>query len=482
MQFASIFKALGLIIGILAGFLSILTVAAFVLGTSDFKGFLYSFVVSAVVAVVLVAIPRSKHPLRFRDSYALVTFGWLSAGLVGCLPYYFSNAIPGFTDAYFESISGFTTTGASILADIEALPPAILFWRSLTQWIGGMGIIVFALAIIPYLNIGGMGIFQAEVPGPTAEKLTPRIQDTAKWLWIVYLILTVILTALLWLGGMTLFDAVNHAFTAMSTGGFSTNNASVGGFRSPAIEWILVVFMVLAGINFALHYRFLFKGLKKKTYTQDSELLFYLSVTLMAVLAIVLVVLFKHGGEPAVIVRDACFTVASILTTTGYGTADYELWPIFAQFILLVAMLMGGCAGSTAGGIKSVRFMLMFKYMYTETLKLLHPNLIRTVKLRNSVVDRQVLASILGFILIYASVMVISILLVSLETDDMVTSIGSVIASLSNIGPGFGSVGPTENFAHLGQFTKWILSMDMVMGRLEILTILVLFLPKTWKK
>lgn len=482
MQYASILKALGLIIGILAIFLLIPTVYAYILGTSDFKPFLYTTIIAASVAIAFSLIPKSKYLLRNRDCYALVTFGWISAGLIGCLPYFFSKSIPGFTDAFFESISGFTTTGASILTNIESLNPAILLWRSMTQWFGGMGIIVLSLAIIPYLNIGGMGIFQAEVPGPTAERLTPRIQDTAKLLWTVYLILTVILIFLLKLGGMSLFEAINHSFTTMSTGGFSTKNNSITGFNSPAIEWTLFVFMLLAGINFALHYRFLFKGFKIKTYTKDSELTFYLILVCIAITGVTIVIIFQQGGAIGKVARDACFTVASILTTTGFATADYELWPIFGQFILLFVMVIGGCAGSTAGGIKSVRVMLVLKYMYSEILKLLHPSLIRPVKMRNSLIDSDILASILGFIFIYTTVMVFSILLVALENSDMMTSISAVIASLNNIGPGFGTVGPTDNYAHLSQFTKWILSLDMVMGRLEIMTILVLFLPKTWKK
>ncbi len=482
MQFKTIFKALGMITGILSIILLIPTCYAFISETSDFMAFLVSFAISFFISTVLVFIPKSKSNLKARDSYALVTFGWIAAGFVGCLPYYFSGCIPSFTDAYFESISGFTTTGASILTDIESMPPAILLWRSATQWLGGMGIIVFALAVIPHLNIGGMSIFQAEVPGPTAEKLTPRIQDTAKVLWFVYLIFTVILVILLWISGMTLFEAINHSFTTMSTGGFSTSNSSVAGFHSPLIEWIITLFMIIAGVNFALHYRFLFQGWKIGEYTRDSELRFYLLVIVISITTIAAIIWIREGGNIATLIRDTSFTVASILTTTGFGTADYELWPVYGQFILMFLMIMGGCAGSTAGGIKSIRFMLVLKYMYVETLKMIHPNLIRTVKIQDSVVERNVLANILGFIYLYTAVMIVSVLLVSIETNDMITALGSVIASLGNIGPGFGTVGPTENYAHLGSFTKWILSMDMVMGRLEILTFLVLFLPHTWKK
>ena len=483
MQYASIFKGLGLIILVIAAGLLMATAFAFAADSGDLFAFVYSCAISLGVGLALTFLPRSKHDLKFRDGYALVAFGWLAAGLFGALPYYFSGSVTQFTDAYFESISGFTTTGASIFSNIEGLSTPILLWRSMTQWFGGMGIIVLSLAILPYLDLGGMSIFQAEVPGPTAEKLTPRIQDTAKALWELYCILTAILTLLLWFAGMTLFEAINHSFTAMSTGGFSTSNASIAGFESPFIEWILVGFMILAGINFALHYRFLFKGCHPKTYFSDSELVFYLSLITGAIAIVTTAIFFLHQGGPfEQIVRESSFTVVSIVTTTGYGTADYLLWPVFCQFVLMFLMLVGGCAGSTAGGIKNVRVLLVFKYMYAEMLKLLHPSLVRSVKLRAEPVERSVLASILGFIFIYVGVMGASILLVSLETPDFATAIGSVVASLSNIGPGFGTVGPASNYSHLGMFSKWILSIDMAMGRLEILTILILFLPQTWVK
>lgn len=482
MQFASIFKGLGLISIVITLGLLVPTLYSYFDGTNDLNAFIISLIICTATGIVLLSIPKSKHALKFRDGYALVAFGWLSAGLFGALPYYFSDATPYFTDAYFESISGFTTTGASIFSDIEALTPAILLWRSMTQWFGGMGIIVLSIAVLPYLDIGGMSIFQAEVPGPTAEKLTPRIQDTAKFLWFVYFLFTVILTAFLWAAGMTVFEAINHSFTTMSTGGFSTNNSSIAGFHSPVIEWILITFMVIAGINFALHYRYLFKGLKFKSYFEDSEFIFYMALVASSILIVSVVILLKQGGGVEQAIRDASFTIVSIMTTTGFGTADYLLWPVFCQLVLLFLMIIGGSAGSTSGGIKTVRAMLVVKYMYTEMLKLLHPTLIRTVKIRKVTVERSVLASILSFIFMYLAVMGISILLVSLETNDIVTAIGSVVASLGNIGPGFGTVGPTSNYAHLGQFTKWILSIDMAMGRLEILTILILFLPQAWKK
>ena len=482
MQFASIFKGLGLISIVIGIGLFIPTLYSLYDGSADLNAFIISLIICIATGLTLTSIPKSKYALKFRDGYALVAFGWLSAGLFGALPYYFSGATLHFTDAYFESISGFTTTGSSIFSNIEGLTPAILLWRSMTQWFGGMGIIVLSIAVLPYLDIGGMSIFQAEVPGPTAEKLTPRIQDTAKVLWQIYFIFSLLLALALWLAGMTVFESINHSLTTMSTGGFSTNNASIAGFHSPIIEWILIVFMAVAGMNFALHYRYLFKGLKLKSYLEDSELIFYIALIICSIIMVAAVIFLKQGGSFEQIIRDTSFTIVSIMTTTGFGTADYLIWPVFCQLILLFLMIIGGSAGSTSGGIKAVRAMLIVKYMYTEMLKLLHPTLIRTVKIRTVTVERNVLASILGFIFMYLAVMGISILLVSLETNDMVTAIGSVVASLGNIGPGFGTVGPTSNYAHLGHFTKWILSIDMAMGRLEILTILILFIPQAWKK
>lgn len=481
MQYRSILKALGVVVLIIALGLVVPTAYAGIAASDDFLAFLYSTGLSAAVGAGLLLLPKTGKPLKNQDGFALVSFGWLAAGLFGSLPYLLSGAVPSFTDAYFESISGFTTTGASVFTVIEDKTAALLLWRSMTQWFGGMGIIVLTIAIIPYLDIGGMSIFQAEVPGPTAEKLTPRIQDTAKVLWLVYLLFTVVLTLLLWVSGLSLFDAVNHAFTTMSTGGFSTQNSSVAGFGNPLVEWIITLFMLLAGINFALHYRWMFQGFHRRIYLSDSELHFYLLVTLLAVGSITLAILVIQGGAFEPVLRGAAFTVASIITTTGFGTVDYELWPVFGQLLLLLLMVMGGCAGSTAGGAKAVRIMLVLKYMYVEMLKLLHPNLVRDVKMQEKVVDRSVLSSILGFLFIYITVMVFSILLVSFQTD-FTTAIGSVVACLSNIGPGIGSVGPTENYAHLGDFTKWVLSLNMVLGRLEILTLLILFLPQSWGK
>ncbi|OGH00944.1 MAG: hypothetical protein A2600_03590 [Candidatus Lambdaproteobacteria bacterium RIFOXYD1_FULL_56_27] len=482
MYFRSILRALGVILLILGLTLLVPALYAWAIHSPDLEAFLRSAVYTIGTGGLLLLIPKSQYSLRTRDGFALVSFGWLAAGVVGGLPYLLADVVPSFTDAFFESVSGFTTTGASIFTVIEDKPLPVLLWRSMTQWFGGMGIIVLALAIVPYMDIGGMSIFQAEVPGPTADKLTPKVEDTAKVLWIVYVIMTLALMVSLWAAGMTVFDAINHAFTTMATGGFSTKNASILFYRSPLIEWIVILFMALAGMNFALHYHFLFGRFKPKTYLKDSEAMFYLAMILFSVASITGLILWKEDRIFSETFRAVTFTVTSIITTTGYATDDYELWPIFSHLMLLLLMVMGGCAGSTAGGVKSVRIMLVLKYVYVEMVKLLHPNLVRDVKMHDTVVERSVLSSILSFLFLYLTVLVVSILLVSFEAPDILTAISSVVTSLGNVGPGLGTVGPTENFAHLGDFTKWVLSINMVLGRLEILTLLVLFLPQTWLK
>ncbi|MDX2469043.1 MAG: TrkH family potassium uptake protein [SAR324 cluster bacterium] len=482
MQFFSILKIIGFII-LVVGLGQLIPIGVSMAnGQTDLHSLIVSFSIAVIVGLSLLVLPKSNRQFKNKDGFALVGFGWLLAGFFGALPYYISGAIPSFTDAYFESVSGFTTTGSSILTNIEGLSPELLLWRSLTQWFGGMGIIVLTLAIIPYLKIGGMSIFQAEVPGPSAEKLTPRIQDTAKVLWFIYFIFTVVLTILLHVTGFSWLDAVNHSFTTMSTGGFSTNNGSLGGFNNPAAEWLITFFMTIAGINFALHYRYLFRKAGIRSYFIDSECQFYLGMIALSIVTIFAVIAFSHEIHDMDTFRGVAFTVVSIVTTTGFGTADYELWPMYGQFLLLLLMIAGGSAGSTAGGVKTVRIMLILKYMYAEMQKLIHPNLVKTIKIQQVQVEPPLLASILSFVFIYLTVMIFSIMLVSFEVDDLLTAISSVIACLGNIGPGLGSVGPTENFAHLGDFTKWVLSLNMVMGRLEILTILLLFLPQTWKK
>lgn len=444
-----------------------------------------AFLLSALICALVgggVFLPfRGAKELTVREGFAVVTFGWTTFALFGALPYLFSGAIASPMDAVFETMSGFTTTGSTILTAIESLPPSLLFWRSLTQWLGGMGIIVLSLAILPMLGVGGMQLFKAEVPGPTTDRLRPRIQDTAKMLWGVYFLLTLAETVLLMLGGMGFFDALCHSFTTLSTGGFSTRNASVAAFNSGYIDYVITLFMILAGINFALHFQVL-RG-RTRDFFRSEELRIYLGLILVATL--VVMVFNALGGIYTGLVdslRFSLFQVASIMTTTGFGTADFELWPVLAQYILVLLMFIGGCAGSTSGGIKVARILLLFKHAQVQVFRLIHPRAVRIVKLGRRPVDREVLQAILGFFALFVGVFVCGSLLVAASGLDLVSAAAAVIACLANIGPGLGSVGPLDNFAHVPDFGKLVLIVCMLMGRLELFTVLVLFFPSFWRR
>ncbi|MDH3545072.1 MAG: TrkH family potassium uptake protein, partial [Desulfuromonadales bacterium] len=421
-----------------------------------------------------------EKDLSVREGFAIVTFGWTFFALFGALPFVFSGAIPSYLNAFFETMSGFTTTGSTILTDIEAMPPSLLLWRSLTQWLGGMGIIVLSLAILPMLGVGGMQLFKAEVPGPTTDRLKPRIQDTAKLLWGVYVLLTCIETLLLMAGGMSFFDGLNHAFTTMATGGFSTRNASVAAYNSVYIDWIITIFMFLAGVNFSLHYLAL-RG-KIGDFIRNEEFLFYSSLVIVGT---ALITMLNMGGTyPGFLdnLRYSAFQVVSIITTTGFGTADYELWPVLCQYLLVFFMFIGGCAGSTGGGMKVARILLLFKHAQVQVYRLIHPRAVRLVKLGDRPVDKDVMQSILGFFALYLGVFVAASFIMAATGMDLNSAGGSVIATLSNIGPGLGSVGPVDNFAHVPAIGKLVLAFCMLLGRLELFTVLVLVFPSFWRK
>lgn len=424
---------------------------------------------------------KSRKDLSLREGFAVVSLGWAFFALFGALPYIFSGAIPSPLDAVFETMSGFTTTGSTILTDIEALPPSILFWRAMTHWLGGMGIIVLSLAILPMLGVGGMQLFKAEVPGPTTDRLKPRIQDTAKLLWGVYLLLTALETLLLMLGGMTFFDAICHAFATLATGGFSTRNASIAAYDSAYIDWVVALFMFLAGINFTLHLQAL-RG-RLHDFYRNEEMRFYTAITMIT---IGLILLFNQlSGTYSNLfdnLRYSAFQVISILTTTGFGTADYELWPVITQYLLVILMFIGGCAGSTGGGMKVARVLLLLKHAQVQMFRLIHPRAVRLVKLGRRPVDNEVLSGVLGFFALYIGVFLLGSLLLAACGMDLVSGGAAVVACLSNIGPGLGSVGPTDNFAHVPGFGKAVLILCMLMGRLELLTVLVLLFPSFWRK
>lgn len=420
-----------------------------------------------------------QKELGKREGYIIVSLVWVVFSLFGCLPYLFSGAIPSVTNAFFETMSGFTTTGSSILNNIEELPHGILFWRSLTQWMGGMGIIVMFLAILPTLGIGGRELFVAEVPGPTPDKLTPRIKETARNLWGLYILFTLVETILLWFGGMTFFDAINHSLTTMATGGYSTKQASVGFFTSPYIQYVIIFFMFVAGTNFTLSYAVI-TGRFNKIY-KDEEFKFYTLVVLgcTALIATGLYIAGGIGGEQAF--RDSLFTVVSIITTTGYATADYLLWAPFLGMVIFVLFFVGGSAGSTGGGVKVVRILLLFKNSFYELKRLVHPNAVIPIRYNSKVVDQKTVTNILAFFVFYILIFMISSLLMSLWSSDIYSAFSAVATTLGNIGPGFGEVGPMENFYHLPDLAKWFLAFLMMLGRLELFTVLVLFSPSFWK-
>lgn len=481
MNIPSVIKVLGFLLLVTAGCLLLPALVAVIYRENDWPYFLAASGIGVLLGGGTLMLLRDAPDLRVREGFAVVAFGWLFVGLLGALPFWMSGQIPSFTDAAFESISGFTTTGASILTDIEGRSHGTLFWRALTHWLGGMGIVLLALAILPLLGVGGMQLFRAEVPGPVAERLTPRIRETAKLLWIVYGALTLAEAVALLVAGMSVFDAVCHSFATMATGGFSNHNSSVGGYVSPAVEWVIIVFMFLAGANFSLHYLAL-TG-RVGVYFKDEEFKFYGTIVLVAS-ALIGGSLLVNSFYPdlGTTLRQTLFQVVSILTTTGFGTSDYLLWPPVAHVVLLVLMFVGGCTGSTGGGIKVMRVLILLKHAKLELKKMLHPRGIYTLWFNNRPLSPSLQTNVLGFFLLFMTVYVLGVVFLSLGGRDIVTSVGATAACLGNIGPGLGLVGPASNYAALVGWEKWLLVLLMLIGRLEIFTVLVLFLPEAWRK
>jgi trk system potassium uptake protein TrkH len=443
---------------------------------------LESMGITALAGLILYLIFRKDRVevINQREGMAIVAVGWTAVGFFGALPFYLGDGYFTFTDAFFESVSGFTTTGASILTDIEAVSKGLLFWRSFIQWLGGMGIIVLSLAILPFLGVGGMQLYKAEVPSPVPDKLKPRIRDTAKILWQVYALISLAQVVFLMLGGMSLFDALCHTFTTMPTGGFSTRNASIAHFNSVYFDCVFIFFMLLAGINFSLHYQML-RG-KTLAFWQDSECRFFLATVLLLVCLVSLDVFKSVYASIGEALRYAAFQVVSIVTTTGFATADYEKWPAMSQLILLLCMFIGASAGSTGGGMKCLRVMLCFKYCYKELFSLVHPRAVSHIKIGGKTVPDDVMRSVLGFMALYVGLFALSAVVLAGTGVDFITSFAAVAASIGNIGPGFGMVGPVENYAGIPVFGKWLLAWCMLLGRLEIFTVIILVVPEFWRK
>ncbi|SHE73553.1 trk system potassium uptake protein TrkH [Mariniphaga anaerophila] len=481
MNFKIVFRVLGLLLLIEGVAMLLALLVAILYQEYDQSAFLIASGINILLGgSILYFTRKARRDIGRHEGYLIVSSVWIVFSLFGSLPYVISGAIPSFTNAFFETISGFTTTGSSILADIESLPHGILFWRSMTQWLGGMGIIVLSLAILPVFGIGGMQLFMAEVPGPTPDRISPRIRQTAKTLWGIYLIFTVAETLLLWVAGMSLYDSVCHSFTTMATGGFSTKQASVAYWSSPAVQYIITIFMFLAGTNFTLSYMAM-KGNFRHVFA-DEEFkyygLFVIGFTLFIFAG--LLISSNIGVEKAF--RDSLFQVVSIITTTGFATADYLLWPPILVVIIFLLFFFGGSAGSTGGGIKIMRIVLLLKNSYYELRRMVHPHAIIPVKFNKRSIDPKIITNVLAFFMFYFVIFGFSTVIFSIIEPDMESAMGAVATSLGNIGPGLGNVGPAENFLHIKPLGKWFLSFLMLLGRLELFTVLVLFSPSFWKE
>ncbi len=444
---------------------------------------LFSSLVTIFFGVLLKFTTKSSKnaEIKKRDGYLIVTMGWISMAIFGTLPYLLTGAIPSITNAFFETMSGLSTTGASILDDIESLPRAVLFWRSMTQWIGGMGIIVLTIAILPMLGIGGMELFVAEAPGPTKDKIHPRIKETAKRLWVIYVALTTIQTIILMFCGMSFFDAINHALTTNSTGGFSTYQNSIAYFNSPLIEYVIVIFMFMAGTNFTLLY-FILKG-KFKTILKNDEFKWYiLAVIGLVIILTPIVYYYSDFTNINDTFRAVLFQTVSIITTTGFSSADFTTWGSLATFIFFLLLFSGASAGSTSGGIKIVRIILLMKNGFLEFKRRLHPNAVVHVHLNQTPVSNLIIYNLLAFIFLYLFIFTIGSLIMTALEVPFQEALSAVATSIGNVGPGIGALGPSHSFSEVPALGKWVLAFLMLFGRLELFTVALLLTPYYWKR
>ncbi|MGK0386473.1 MAG: trk system potassium uptake protein TrkH [Patiriisocius sp.] len=484
---------MGLLLTVNGAFMLIASIMSAVYQDGVLQEMLFSGFVTLTAGGLIMFLTRNhKKELHKRDGYIVVAMGWVIMSLAGTLPYLFTGTIPSFTNAFFETMSGYSTTGASILNDIESLPEGILFWRSITHWIGGMGIIVLAVAILPLLGIGGMQLFAAEAPGPGGDKLHPRITDTAKRLWLIYVGYTAAETLLLSLAGMSFFDAINHSLSTLSTGGFSTKNASIAHWNdTPIIQYIIMFFMFLAGTNFVLSY-FAFKRKFSKIF-RDEEFKTYTILVLTITAIFAAIIYFKVDltvssimhpmvwGELEASVRHALFQILAIVTTTGFVTADYAIWTPILTIAIFGLMFLGGSSGSTSGGIKIVRHLIMIKNGILEFKRTLHPNAILPVRYNTRAVQQPIVFNILGFFILYMLSFIVGVLVFSILGLDFQTALGAAASTLGNVGPALGDLGPVDNYAALPGLAKWWATFLMLIGRLELFTVLILFTPFFWR-
>lgn len=445
----------------------------------DLRPFVVGISAASIFGFGLYLIPIRNKDVGYREGFAIATFGWLLLALFGAIPFTVAGVVPSYIDALFETMSGFTTTGASVITNVEILPKSILFWRNFTQWLGGMGIIVLTLALIPSLNIGGIQMFKAEVPGPKKSKVLPRIAQTSRQLYKVYIIITLVQIVALKLAGLNWFDSFIHTFGSVATGGFSNYNASVGHFQSITVEIIIIFFMIISGVNFALHYHLMRGNLKP--FWHDSETKFYLGIIAIAI-TLISYNLFSEISIPAgTAVREATFQVASIITTTGFATADFEQWPSFSKFILLLLMFCGGCAGSTGGGLKVGRILIIYKTFSRQLMKLIHPQAVIPVRVGKDVVGNEIVESAHTFFSLYILIFGIGTAVLSVLGLDLISAASASVSCLSNVGPGLGLVGPMSNYAGISDAGKLVMTFLMLIGRLEIYTVLLVFSLKFWR-
>ena len=476
-----IFRILGILLFMEAAMFLVCASVSWYYREKEYIYFIYSILINVGVGGVLLLLGRNApNMVTRRDGYCIVAFTWLLFTAFGMLPFYLSGEIPSITDAFFETMSGFTTTGATILDDIEALPYGMLFWRSFTQWIGGLGIVFFTIAVLPIFGVGNQVLFSAEATGVTHDKIHPKISVMAKWIWTVYLILTLTLIVLLVWGGMSVFDAVCHSFATTATGGYSTKQDSIAYWNSPFIEYVIAIFMILSGINFSLYFMCL-KGKGKRLF-QDDEFRWFMKSVSILTLVITLALVFQNHYDWEKAFRRALFQVATAHTSCGFATDDYNLWPSFTWMLLIFAMLSGGCTGSTSGGIKNMRLMILARNIKNEFKRMLHPRAVLPVRVNRQVISPSIIASVNTFFVFYLFCALVGWTLLMFFGVGLTEAMSTVISSLGNVGPGLGAFGPAFSWAALPDAAKWVLSFLMLIGRLELFAVLLLFYSGFWER
>ena len=480
-----VFRTMGALLLIEAVFMTLALGVSLWYGEADSDVFLFSTIITLLAGVIgLLVGRRAESRMGEREGYVIVAMVWVVFSAFGLLPYYLSGQVPSLTDAWFETMSGFTTTGATIIPDLEVITHGLLFWRSLTQWIGGMGIIVLSIAILPIFGLNGMQLYAAEVSGLTYEKVSPRISDTAKMMWSIYVLLTVSEVVALWLCGMDVFDAVCHSFSTIATGGFSTHNNSLEFYDSAAIHYTVTLFMFVSGINFVLLI-YLLRG-KVRNFFQDEELRWYSVAVLVFAVMLTLGLYIARPGWTGVEMerafRDSIFTVISSMTSTGYTISDYMYWPVVAWVVIFFLMLTGACAGSTAGGIKWVRLSIILKNGVAEFQRRIHPNAIIPVKLNEKAIPQQTINNIMAFLIFYVFIIAVTVVIFCASGVNFDESIGAAVSAIGNVGISIGQFGPAGTYAEFPTVAKWVMSFVMLIGRLEIFTVLLLFTRVLWRK